>query len=155
MLTPTTFHRLTPTDIKLYRSLMQLFGEVFEDPQSYSDYPPPDSYVTQFLTNDSNFVLAACDAVGNVIGGLVAYELPKFEQARTEIYIYDLAVAEAHQRQGIGTGLVSLLRTLANERGTHTIFVQADTADEGAVAFYRKLCSQEIDGVVFDIEPEN
>jgi hypothetical protein len=32
-----------------------------------------------------------------VIGGLVAYELDKFERMRREIYIYDLAVDAAHR----------------------------------------------------------
>ncbi|MGI9404951.1 MAG: hypothetical protein ACR2O4_01155 [Hyphomicrobiaceae bacterium] len=36
-----------------------------------------------------------------VIGGLVAYELKKFEQERSEIYIYDLAVAAEHRRKGV------------------------------------------------------
>jgi aminoglycoside 3-N-acetyltransferase I len=30
---------------------------------------------------------------GEVVGGLVAYELDELEQARREIYIYDLVVA--------------------------------------------------------------
>ena len=34
-----------------------------------------------------------------VVGGLAAYELRKFEQARSEFYLYDLAVSEAHRRQ--------------------------------------------------------
>jgi hypothetical protein len=46
--------------------------------------------------------LAALD--GDVIvGGLVAYELETLEQARSEIYIYDLAVAEAHRRAEQGS----------------------------------------------------
>jgi aminoglycoside 3-N-acetyltransferase I len=35
---------------------------------------------------------------GAVIGALVAYELEKLEQARSEIYIYDLAVDESYRR---------------------------------------------------------
>ena len=36
-----------------------------------------------------------------MIGGLVAYVLPKFEQARSEIYLYDLAVDAAHRQRGV------------------------------------------------------
>ena len=36
-----------------------------------------------------------------MVGGLAAYVLPKFEQERSEVCIYDLAVAEPHRRQGI------------------------------------------------------
>ena len=34
-------------------------------------------------------------------GALVAYVLEKFERERSEVYIYDLAVAATHRRQGI------------------------------------------------------
>ncbi len=37
---------------------------------------------------------------GLVVGGLTAYVLDKFEQARKELYIYNLAVSEAHRRLG-------------------------------------------------------
>jgi aminoglycoside 3-N-acetyltransferase I len=37
------------------------------------------------------------------VGGLIAYELEKFERARSELYIYDLAVAEDHRRRGVAT----------------------------------------------------
>lgn len=51
-----------------------------------------------------------------VVGGLVAYEFQKFEHERSEIYIYDLAVAEAHRRRGIATALIEELKKLAAER---------------------------------------
>ena len=64
---------------------------------------------------------------------------PKFEQERTEIYIYDIAVAEAHRRQGIATALIGELKTLAAARNACAIFVQADRADAPAIAVYSKL----------------
>jgi aminoglycoside 3-N-acetyltransferase I len=51
-----------------------------------------------------------------VVGGLVAYQFQKFEQERSEIYIYDLAVAEAPRRRGIATALIEELKKLAAER---------------------------------------
>jgi len=74
-----------------------------------------------------------------VVGGLVAYQLRKFEQERSEIYIYDLAVAEEHRRQGIATALIRELQRIAAERGAYVIFVQADYGDPPAVALYTKL----------------
>jgi aminoglycoside 3-N-acetyltransferase I len=52
-----------------------------------------------------------------VTGALCAYELRKFEQERSEIYIYDLAVAMTHRRQGIATALISSLQDIAAARG--------------------------------------
>ena len=74
-----------------------------------------------------------------VVGGLAAYELDKFEQDRREIYIYDLAVVESHRRRGIATGLIAKLRKIASERNVNVIFVQADTEDGPAIALYEGL----------------
>ena len=51
--------------------------------------------------------------------------LPKFEQERSEVYIYDLAVAVAHRREGIATALIMELKRIASLRGAYVIFVQA------------------------------
>ena len=74
-----------------------------------------------------------------VVGGLVAYQFQKFEQERSEIYIYDLAVVEAHRRRGMATALIEELKTLAAERDTCVLFVQADLTDAPAIALYTKL----------------
>jgi aminoglycoside 3-N-acetyltransferase I len=89
---------------------------------------------------------------GGVVGGLAAYELRKFEQARSEIYLYDLAVAATHRRRGIATGLIEALRDIGARRGAYVIFVQADTGieDEPAIALYTKLGARE-DVLHFDI----
>ena len=90
-----------------------------------------------------------------VIGGITAYLLRKFEQARSEIYIYDLAVAEQSRRRGVATALIDEVRRIARERGAWTIFVQADVIpeDEPARALYRKLAVDEITALHFDIAP--
>lgn len=76
---------------------------------------------------------------GSVIGGLAAYELQKSEQERSEIYIYDLAVAAAHRRQGIATALIRQLQNIAAARAAYVIFVQADIDDAPAIALYTKM----------------
>jgi aminoglycoside 3-N-acetyltransferase I len=78
-----------------------------------------------------------------LLGALAAYELPKFEQARSELYIYDLAVDEAHRRRGVATALIAALQRHAAAIGAWVIFVQADPPDEPAVALYRELGSEE------------
>ena len=101
------------------------------------------------LGSDYFIALAALEA-GRVVGGLAAYELKKFEQQRSEIYIYDLAVAVAHRRQGIATALIRALGSIAAGRGAYAIFVQADLGDEAAIALYTKLGVRE-DVLHFDI----
>jgi aminoglycoside 3-N-acetyltransferase I len=84
------------------------------------------------------------------VGGIAAYVLPKFEQERSEMYIYDLAVASAHRRQGIATAMMERLKVIASERGAYVVFIQADHGDEPAIALYSKLGQRE-DVLHFDI----
>ena len=74
-----------------------------------------------------------------MVGGIAAYELQKFEQERSEIYLYDLAVAAAHRRRGIATALILELKRIAAARGAYVVFVQADPADAPVIALYAKL----------------
>lgn len=133
-----TLCRLARADLGLMRDLNALFGEAFGEPETYGAAPPDDAYLQNLLTLDHVIVLAALER-GRVVGGLVAYELEKFERARREIYIYDLAVAEPYRRRGVATGLIRRLQDLAAGRGAWVIFVQADYGDDPAIALYEKL----------------
>lgn len=130
--------------------LLTVFGEAFEDPETYGRARPGADYLRRLLGTDAFIAIAALKD-GDVIGGLAAYELRKFEQARSEIYIYDLAVAEAHRRQGIATALIGELQRLAAARGAYVIFVQADYGDTPAIELYTKLGIRE-DVMHFDIK---
>jgi aminoglycoside 3-N-acetyltransferase I len=78
-----------------------------------------------------------------VVGGLAAYELDKFEQDRREIYIYDLAVAQGHRRRRVATGMIGELKRIASKRNVYIIFVQADPWDGPAIALYESLGTKE------------
>lgn len=119
-------------------ALLKTFGEVFEDTATYVENRPSPDYLRRLLGGDSFIALVALKD-GEVVGGIAAYELKKFEQARSEIYIYDLAVK--HRREGIATDLIEGLKTIARARGAYVMFVQADTGTEDApaIALYAKL----------------
>lgn len=148
---PFTIRRLGPADLPSLRGLNALFARAFDDPDSYDAAPPDDAYVAALLAKEHVAALVAL-AEGAVIGGLVAYELDKLEQARREIYIYDLAVDEAHRLRGVATALIDHLRGIARERGARMVYVQADYGDEPAIALYTKLGARE-DVMHFDIAP--
>ena len=143
--------RLGPSDTAWIRALNGMFATAFEDPDSYAAAPPGDAYYHRILGRDGIIALAAIDR-DEVIGGLVAYGLPKLEQERSEIYIYDLAVAEGHRRQGVATALIAELQSLAAQIGAWVLYVQADHGDDPAIALYTKLGSRE-DVMHFDIAP--
>ena len=148
---PVSIHQLGADDVELMHGMLALFGEAFAEPETYTANPPQDSYLRKLLDSRNFIALAALDG-GEVIGAIAAYDLMKFEQARSEIYIYDLAVAAAQRRRGIATAMIEYLQQLAAERAAHVVFVQADTGieDEPAIALYSKLGQRE-DVLHFDI----
>jgi aminoglycoside 3-N-acetyltransferase I len=73
------------------------------------------------LLSSDYFIALAALKNGAVVGGLTAYELQKFEQERSEIYIYDLAVAAAHRREGIATALIQKLQQIPIKRATSLV----------------------------------
>ena len=141
--------RLFAGDLPVMRDLLRVFGEAFDDIETFSARKPGNDYLRALL-DKSDFVALAAIEGGDVIGGLAAYELQKFEQERSEYYIYDLAVREASRRRGVATALIEELRRIAATRGAYVIFVQADYGDDPAVALYTKLGIRE-DVMHFDI----
>lgn len=131
-------------------ALLKTFAVAFDDVETYCGAPPSSAYLERLLGSECFIALAALEG-GDVVGGIAAYELQKFEQERNEIYIYDLAVAEAHRRRGIATALIAELKKIATARGAWAIFVQADRGDAPAIALYTRLGTRE-DVLHFDIE---
>jgi ribosomal protein S18 acetylase RimI-like enzyme len=144
---------LGPGDLADLHALLSVFGRAFDAPATYDAARPADGYLAGLL-GSAGFIAVVARSDGRVVGGLAAYVLPKFEQARSEIYIYDLAVDEPFRRRGVATGLIEKLRAVAAERGAWVVYVQADRDDAAAVALYSKLGVRE-DVYHFDIPPGN
>lgn len=141
--------QIEPEDVALMEALLATLGEAFDEVETYSGNRPSADYLRQLLKNDYFIAIAALKK-GEVVGGLTAYELKKFEQERSEIYIYDLAVTAAHRREGIATALIQKLKEVAKACGAYVIFVQADIGDDAAIELYTKLGNRE-DVLHFDI----
>jgi aminoglycoside 3-N-acetyltransferase I len=143
--------RLAANDLEIMDAMLSLYGQVFADPETYDASRPPAEYTRRLLADDDFVALAALDG-GRVVGALTAYELHKFEQARSEIYIYDLAVDESCRRRGVATALIETVRSIAAERGAWVVVVQADKGDDAPIALYDKLGTRE-EVLHFDIPP--
>ena len=100
--------------------MLTLFGEAFQEPHTYSSSQPSKAYLERLLGSDTFIAVAALKG-DEVVGGIAAYVLPKFEQERSELYIYDLAVAEMHRKEGIATALIMQLKRIASLRGAYVI----------------------------------
>ena len=138
-------------DAALMAEVNALFGRAFGDAAEHAGKRPDAAYLDGLLARDDFIAIAALHGDA-VVGALAGYVLHKFEQARSEIYLYDLAVDAAHRRRGIATALIAELQRIAAERGAWVIFVQADYGDEPAVALYTRLGARE-DVMHFDIPP--
>jgi aminoglycoside 3-N-acetyltransferase I len=158
-----TYKRLGSGDLQQFRQLNKMFGKAFSDIDAYQGHQPDDAYLEDLLNKPHIIALVAMSSPllskegqgvverPEVVGGLVAYVLEKFEQQRSEIYIYDLAVDEEHRRKGIATGLIEELKKIGKGLGAYVIFVQADPGDDPAIALYTKLGTRE-DVYHFDIQ---
>jgi len=149
-----TIKRLGTADLAAMRTSLEFYADVFGDYESYLSKKPSDGYLLKLLGDETFFALAAF-ADDRIVGALAAYELRKFEQERSEIYIYDLAVDMDYRRRGIATALIRTLGKAARKRGAWTMFVQADMGeeDEAANALYRKLSFEMIIAKHYDIAP--
>ncbi|MHA7303706.1 GNAT family N-acetyltransferase [Arthrobacter sp. TMN-49] len=124
--------RLVRGDEAVAATMFAMMAAVFEGDSE----PLSEKYLQGLLGGDSFWAIAAFDGA-DVVGGLTAHTLPMTRSPSSEVFIYDLAVREDHQRQGVATQLVSELRTAAAQRGIHEVFVPADNEDRGALDFYR------------------
>ena len=143
--------RLGPGDIEAMRDLNALYADAFEDRDTYRHDTPDDAWLAHQLAKESIILLVA-EIDGSIVGGLTAYILDKLEAARSEIYLYDLAVAQAHRRRGVATALIAELQHIAADTGAWAVFVQADYVDPPAIALYTKLGVRE-EVLHFDLPP--
>lgn len=137
-----TCRHLSAPDVDLLKGLLKVFGEAFNEIDTYQGAVPGDDYLRRLLSKPDFVVLVAMDGE-EVVGGLAAYELEKFEQDRRELYIYDLAVSEPHRRRHIATNLIAELQKVAREHRAYVIYVQADPGDDPAIRLYESLGTRE------------
>ena len=136
------YKHLAVSDLPVLKDLLAVFGEAFNERETYQGAVPSDAYLEALLAKP-HFLAVAALRGQEVVGGLAAYVLEKFERARSEIYIYDLAVREADRRKGVATGLIRALGRVAKARGAYVMFVQADTGDDAAIRLYESLGTRE------------
>ncbi len=137
-----SYRHLTSGDLGAFKQLLGVFGEAFDDVETYQGAAPTDDYLRALLARPSFITVAALQGE-QVVGGLTAYVLDKYERQRAEVYIYDLAVAEPHRRNGIARHLIDTLKPIAKASGAYVIFVQADPPDEPAIRLYTSMGTKE------------
>ncbi len=117
--------RLGPGDLRLLLAGAALF-----------DAPPTELLAERFLSKEGHHLLYAVNDAGEPVGFVSGVETTHPDKG-TEMFLYELSVAEAHRRRGIGTALVRALAELARERGCYGMWVGTDADNEAALGAYR------------------
>jgi ribosomal protein S18 acetylase RimI-like enzyme len=109
---------------------------VVERAAALFDKPLLSAATAAFLASDDHyFILALLD--GEPAGFISGVEMIHPDKG-TEMFLYELGVAEEARRQGVGTALVRALADLARERGCYGMWVLTDADNDAAQGTYRK-----------------
>lgn len=101
------------------------------------DARPDRAATDRFLAAPDHHLLFALDADGAALGFVSGVETTHPDKG-TEMFLYELGVAEAARGRGVATALVTALRELAAERGCYGMWVLTDADNAAANATYRK-----------------
>jgi ribosomal protein S18 acetylase RimI-like enzyme len=87
------------------------------------------------LREPSYVMIAALDDNDAVLGRIYANVLHRFEA--TDLLLYEVDVAEEHQRKGVGRAMIDFLSKLSAERGYREMWVLTDLDNEAGNALYK------------------
>ncbi|HEY7398452.1 MAG TPA: GNAT family N-acetyltransferase [Gaiellaceae bacterium] len=122
-----------------------------EDAAALFDHRVDRDAASRFLDSDIHHLLLAY-VDGRPVGMVSGVELTHPDKG-TELFLYELAVDEAHRRRGIGTALVEELAALARVHGCYGMWVLTDRDNPAALATYRRAGAKgDSDQVMFEWE---
>lgn len=124
-------------------------AEVVHAAADLFDTPPLPAATARFLANPTHHMLFAHADDGTAIGMISGVETTHPDKG-TEMFLYELEVAERARRAGIGTALVQALADLARERGCYGMWVGTEHDNAAARATYGKSATEETSFVLFN-----
>jgi ribosomal protein S18 acetylase RimI-like enzyme len=96
---------------------------------------PADGPTSERFLGAEGHVLFVAYANETPIGFVSGVEMTHPDKG-TEMFLYELAVADDSRREGIGSALVTALRDFARERGCYDMWVLTDADNAAALATY-------------------
>jgi aminoglycoside 3-N-acetyltransferase I len=139
--------RLARGDRDLARATFAMMAAVFEE----QTRPLPDDYVDALLARLDFWAFAALDDE-EPLGGITAHVLPMTRSPSRELFVYDVAVREDRQRQGIGRAMLVELVAQAGREGIESVFVAVADEDVHATDFYRGVGGAESPVTLFSFD---
>lgn len=125
--------KIEKDDLHTFMEVIKLFVVVFER----ENFSMPDSnHLEKLLKKDDFFVFCAM-IDSKVIGGITIYVQEQYYSTKPLAYIYDLAIDNEYQRQGIGRKIIDHINSFCKENGFEETYVPAEKEDLHAVDFYR------------------
>jgi ribosomal protein S18 acetylase RimI-like enzyme len=114
------------------------------------DGPAVPEHTRRFLQGDGHHLLIA--RLGDDVVGFVSGVEMTHPDKGTEMFLYELAVDERWQRQGVGASLVRALRDLGRARGCYGMWVLTDDDNPAALATYTSAGGARTKQVMFEWE---
>ena len=99
------------------------------------DSPPTEAWTARFLSSEGHHLFVA--VADNHPIGLVSGVETTHPDKGTEMFLYELGVAERYRRRGIARALVAELARLAEAAGCYGMWVLTDDQNHAALATYR------------------
>ena len=99
---------------------------------------PRDAEAWRTWLGQNHNILLVSTLEGSPVGFGVGYLLERVDEERPMLFFYELEVAEAHRRCGIGTQLVEEMKAVAQAHKVRKLWVQTDPENGPANALYRK-----------------
>jgi aminoglycoside 3-N-acetyltransferase I len=111
--------KLVSDEVELADQLIRMFG--FDDEAGSRQFSSPE-YLRKMLERVDFHIIVALED-GKLVGGLTAYEMQMFKSETTEMFLYEVEVAESHRQKGIGKALIESLKQICVEKGIAVMFV--------------------------------
>jgi ribosomal protein S18 acetylase RimI-like enzyme len=117
--------RLGPEDAALAANAVRTFKEREREP----------GRLEAFLRNPANYYLVA-ESGGALAGFLTAHRLERADRDEAQMFVYEVGVAEAWRRRGVGAALLEEITRLARAAGMFEAFVLTSRDNDAARPLY-------------------
>ena len=134
----TPIRRLGPADVARAEAAVRAFKRPWPSADSHDALLASNS-LSAFLANPANFLLVAvAENQPDPVGYLLAYRLERPDRQASQMFIYEVDVAEGWRRRGLASALLEEIRRLARAEGMFEAFVLTSRGNEAARSLYAR-----------------